>query len=294
MQKVIILRGVPASGKSTYAKQLVKDNPTSCVRINRDDIREMMNGYDLSKENEKLVKKTRDLMIMEALKSGRSVISDDTNISLNHQRRISDLARQYTKQTGNPTEVEIKEFEITLTEAIERDSKRKRPVGKSQITKIYNQLKGKKDTRGPHYKPQNTTLPPAIVCDLDGTLCIMNGRNPFDASSCESDLLNEPVADIVNNYHEKGEKIILLSGRTDKYIEETKRWLSKYQIPYDMLLMRKHGDSRKDAIIKKEIIDHHLWGKYYIRFVLDDRNQVVDMWRQEIGVACLQVNYGDF
>jgi len=75
---------------------------------------------------------------------------------------------------------------------------------------------------------------------------------------------------------------------------QTERWLAKHNVPYDMLIMRKHTDTRKDSIIKKEIFDEHIKGKYFVRFVLDDRNQVVDMWRQDLGLPCLQVYYGDF
>ena len=58
--------------------------------------------------------------------------------------------------------------------------------------------------------------------------------------------------------------------------------------------MRKTEDVRKDAIVKKEFFDTHIRDKYFVKYVLDDRNQVVDMWRLELGLACLQVNYGDF
>ncbi len=152
----------------------------------------------------------------------------------------------------------------------------------------------KHKSRGPVYVYQDKSLAPAIICDLDGTLALMNGRNPFDASKCEQDLLNEPVAHLVKAYAEQGTKIILLSGRMDNYKAETLRWLEKHEIQYEKLLMRRHGDSRKDAIIKKEIVDNEIKGKYFVSFVLDDRNQVVDMWRNEIGYACLQVYYGDF
>ena len=77
-------------------------------------------------------------------------------------------------------------------------------------------------------------------------------------------------------------------------MEQTIKWLTKYKIPYHDLLMRKTKDGRKDSVIKKEIVDEHIKGKYFVRFVLDDRDQVVDMWRKEMGYACLQVNYGDF
>jgi predicted kinase len=296
MQTITVLRGLPASGKSTYAKNLVKDNPGLYKRINRDDLREMFDGYVLSKENEKFVKKIRDILITEALRSNQNVIVDDTNLSEKNINRIQQLADIYKKETGNVVQVEVKEFEIELDEALARDASRERSVGKAVIQKLHRQFYGgtKNDKRGPNYCKQDQSLPPAIICDLDGTLAIMNGRNPFDASSCENDLLNEPIAEIVKSYFNNGTEIILLSGRTDNYMEETKRWLTKHDIPYHQLLMRKRGDSRKDAVIKKEIVDAEIKEKYFVRFVLDDRNQVVDMWRNELGYACLQVNYGDF
>lgn len=296
MQTIIILRGLPASGKSTYAKNLVKDTPGIYKRINRDELREMFDGYHLSRDNEKFAKKIRDILILEALRANQNVILDDMNLSERNLNRIQQLADIHKKETGNKVQVEVKNFEIALDEAIKRDELRDRPVGKSVIQKLHRQFYGgeKTDERGPNYCVQDSLLPPAIICDLDGTLAIMNGRNPFDASSCENDLLNEPIAEIVKSYFDMGTKIILLSGRTDNYMEETKRWLTKHEIPYHELMMRKKGDARKDAIIKKEIVDSEIKDKYFVRFVLDDRNQVVDMWRNELGYACLQVNYGDF
>jgi hypothetical protein len=67
-----------------------------------------------------------------------------------------------------------------------------------------------------------------------------------------------------------------------------------HQIPFDELLMRKTGDNRKDSIIKKEIFMEHVQNKYFIEFILDDRNQVVDMWRNDLQLPCFQVYYGDF
>jgi predicted kinase len=296
MQTITILRGLPASGKSTYAKGIIKLNPDSYKRINRDDLREMFDGYHLSKENEKFVKKVRDLLILEALKSGKHVIVDDTNLSEKNINRIKQLSDIYKKETGQSTEIIIKDFEVTLEEALSRDAKRDRSVGQSVIKKLHRQFYGDVgvEERGPTYCVQDSTLSPAIICDLDGTLAIMNGRNPFNATTCEDDLLNKPIAEIIKTYHNKGTSIILLSGRTDNYKEQTERWLAKYDIPYHQLLMRRKGDSRKDSVVKKEIVQSEIQDKYFIRFVLDDRNQVVDMWRKELGFACLQVNYGDF
>ena len=59
------------------------------------------------------------------------------------------------------------------------------------------------------------------------------------------------------------------------------------------IFMRKEGDSRNDGIIKTEIFDEHIKDKFYVCAVFDDRDRVVKAWR-DIGLLCLQVNYGDF
>ncbi len=294
MKKIIILRGLPASGKSTFAKQLVKENPGLYKRINRDDLREMFDTYHFSRDNEKFVKRVRDMLIREALRDGKHVIVDDTNLSSKNINRITQLAEEHRKKTGEPVEVTVKEFEVSLAEALERDAKREKRVGERVIRKMHRQFYGDGNSRDPQYSPQDETLPPAIMCDLDGTLAILNGRNPYDGSVCEDDILNQPIYDILKNYHDLGNKVLLLSGRMDSFQPQTERWLAKHNVPYDMLIMRKHTDKRRDSIIKQEIFDEHIKDKYFIRFVLDDRNQVVDMWRQDLGLPCLQVYYGDF
>ena len=57
--------------------------------------------------------------------------------------------------------------------------------------------------------------------------------------------------------------------------------------------MRKEGDNRPDEVVKEEIFNENIRGNYSVRFVLDDRSKVVDMWRQ-LGLKCLQVAEGDF
>ena len=133
MKKIIILKGLPASGKSTYAKQLVKEKAGMYKRINRDDLRHMLDGYHFTKANEKFVKKTRDWLISEALKAGKHVIVDDTNLSDSNITRLKQLALEHQNETGHEVLIEIKEFEISLEEAIARDKKRENPVGASVI-----------------------------------------------------------------------------------------------------------------------------------------------------------------
>lgn len=142
----------------------------------------------------------------------------------------------------------------------------------------------------------------AIICDLDGTLCLFrHHRGPYDASRCDQDLPNVPVLTIVNTmYRNHGYELIFVSGREDKYREQTVRWLNKHvaspevliDINGHLLFMRKTDDNRKDSIIKQEIYDR-IKDHFDIQFVLDDRDQVVEMWRLN-GLTCLQVAPGNF
>lgn len=294
MKKVIILQGLPASGKSTYAKQLVKDNVGMYKRLNKDDLRAMLDVGNHSPSNEKFVERVRDLMLVEALKEGKHVVIDDTNLSERPVERIKNVVQKYRSDTGEQVEVEIKRFDIALVEAIDRDKKRgETSVGKNVILRMYKQhILG--DERGPHYKEQNTSLPPAILCDLDGTLAIIKHRSPYDGKSAHLDLLNEPIADILRMYKANGNAIIFMSGRNEDAREVTTTWLQTHNIEFDGLNMRAEGDNRKDSIVKKEMFEKYVKDKYYVRFVLDDRDQVVNIWRLDLGLPCLQVNYGDF
>jgi hypothetical protein len=84
-----------------------------------------------------------------------------------------------------------------------------------------------------------------------------------------------------------------MSGRDGSCRDITIKWLEDNNIKYDSLLMRAESDFRKDSIVKKELFDNHIKNKYFIEYVLDDRNQVVDMWR-DMGLKCLQVQEGNF
>ena len=135
----------------------------------------------------------------------------------------------------------------------------------------------------------------AIICDLDGTLSINDhGRSFFEADDCDKDSLNEPVALVLKLAIMAGIQIINLSGREDKYSEPTQRFLSNHNLSNDtVLIMRETGDNRADDIIKWEIYQEHIEPNYDIHFILDDRQQVVDMWRSK-GLTCFQVAAGKF
>lgn len=293
MKKVLILKGLPASGKSTFARQLLDENKGAWKRLNKDELRAMLDNSEHSKENEKFVEKVRDIMLVEALKAGKSVIVDDTNLSDRPIERITQVVQKYNKDTGEEVKIEFKIMETSLEVSLVRDAKREKKVGDAVIMRMYKQHI-LKDERGPHYQAQDESLPAAIICDLDGTLAIINNRSPFDGLKVENDLLNKPIAEIVKLYYSLGVKVIFMSGREEVSRIPTLTWLENNRISFHELFMRKSADNRKDSIIKKELYQEYIKDKYYVKFVLDDRNQVVDLWRIELGLPCLQVNYGDF
>jgi len=139
--------------------------------------------------------------------------------------------------------------------------------------------------------------PRAIICDLDGTLALLGDRSPYDTGKALEDALNNPVANVIEVYAHQNlfdVRLILLSGREDRYRGVTEEWLKKHKIThYEALFLRKSGDRRKDFVIKQEVYEQQIKGKYDVLFVLEDRDQVVRMWR-EIGLTCFQVEYGDF
>lgn len=139
----------------------------------------------------------------------------------------------------------------------------------------------------------NTQLPDCIICDIDGTIAINNsGRSPYDWKRVGEDALNSTIADILKST--PVQMVFLFSGRDEECRELTQEWLRKNNVYYDTLVMRPEGDVRKDSIVKRELFKKYVKGKYNVKFVLDDRNQVVDMWRNELGLICLQVAEGDF
>jgi predicted kinase len=278
MLNVIICKGLPGSGKSTWAKKLIDDHPGQYKRINKDDLRAMLDNGKFSKQNEDFVLEVRNQILLIALQQGKHVIIDDTNLHPKHEAKIRELVK------GTAT-VSIQDFtHISVETCIKRDLNRFASVGEKVIRDMYKQFLAPK--LEPY--PFKEGLPNAVICDLDGTLCLLRNRNPYYASRCDQDDLNPVVASLL-----VGKTVLLVSGREEKYREPTLNFLTKYNIQYHALWMRETGDRRKDSIIKKEIFDRHIRDVYNIEFVLDDRNQVVELWRS-LGLTCLQVADGDF
>ena len=99
--------------------------------------------------------------------------------------------------------------------------------------------------------------------------------------------------DIIENFAKSGISTVFCSGRGSNEEIITKEWLTKHGLGHFPLYMRDRHDPRQDSIVKEIILDFELLTRYEPYFMIDDRKQVVDMWRSR-GFVCLQCDVGDF
>lgn len=231
-----------------------------------------------------------DTAVRSAILSKYNIVIDAVNLNPKTIKKWKDVA----DKAGY--EFETKEFKISMAEAIERDLARGGKVGAKVIRDFYYRYYPDDlvNYQSRYMKTPNQFLPDCIVCDLDGTLALSNGRSPYDGTRVDEDSVNHQLLWILELLS-KTLPIIFVSGReaTDICFEKTNNWLKKHcQFKY-ALYMRDKGDHRKDAIVKEEIYKQKIESNFNVRLWFDDRNQVVDKVR-ELGLLCAQVYYGDF
>lgn len=299
--EVIATVGIPASGKSTWAIQKAKYDQ-NYVRVNRDDYRFMMKDAPMCDPKvEGIISKLVLQAVDAALAKNLSVIVDQTHLKPEYLEALAEHVKYKAV-------FKVQVFDISLDKAIERDKLREKCVGEHVIRKMWKDYRSLVDSKSnahlfvtrqpikemytdPVYDPN---LEEVIICDLDGTLAHMNGkRGPFEWHRTDVDDLDGTVARTIKDHMALGHKIIFMSGRSEEGRVPTEQWLEFYGFKYHALFMRKKDDFRKDNIIKEELYNEHVKGKYNVRVIYDDRQQVVDMWRS-LGLKVYQVAKGDF
>ena len=137
-----------------------------------------------------------------------------------------------------------------------------------------------------------------VIFDIDGTLAdidhrrvFLEGERPhwarFNAAMGE-DKPNRPIVDLYQTLWTSGiYDLQIVTGRNEAFRKITETWLTWNEIPFNRVLMRAEKDNRPDNIIKSEILEQLRAEGRDIAFAVDDRQQVVDMWRAN-GVTCLQ------
>ncbi|BEL11587.1 hypothetical protein Q0Z83_097780 [Actinoplanes sichuanensis] len=298
MTRLLITRGLPASGKTTFARKLQPD----VVRVNRDDLRRMLHGRRLATQRaEAQITQAQRAAVEALLRARGSVIVDDTNLRAKTVREWAEMAARHNAS------FEVHDFtDVPVDECVRRDADRPEDdrVGEEPIRRMHQRyLAGRNlplpipfvDPGGSDvvYRP-DPDLPKAVLVDIDGTVALMSGRSPYDWGRVGEDEPNPAVITAVRAMHAAGHAIVFCSGRDAVCRAETEAWLDLFVgVPYEALFMRPEGDSRKDSIVKREIFDLEVRDRWLIVGVFDDRQQVVRMWRQ-LGLTVFQVAEGDF
>ena len=288
MPELRVLIGLPASGKTAYARDLMNREEFSnpWFRINWDDARKVRD-VPFSRKAEDEMQKSTFIMAEEQGKKGWNIIVDNTNLNENTRNKWKGVA-----QRANMTYTEVR-FDTPLQTCIERDAKREgdAQVGRAVIERMAL-FTGMIEFNANKY----------VIVDMDGTLAdcshrihhVTGGNHNWDAfeSMSMDDAPRQPIAGLVDILSNSGYAVLIVSGRQiGRAGKNTVKWLEKHCVPYKHIFMRQTGDNRPDNIVKQEILDK--LPKDRIGYVLDDRNQVVKMWRDN-GLTCLQVAPGDF
>jgi len=143
-----------------------------------------------------------------------------------------------------------------------------------------------------------------VIFDIDGTLAdiahrrhhVSDGRSNWAAfnQAMGDDTPNDAIVSLYQTLWKSGAyNLEIVTGRNERFRDITERWFVWNEIPFTRITMRADNDHRADHIIKEEILNRFLVQKHEIEFAVDDRQQVVDMWRRN-GIICLQCDVGDF
>lgn len=298
MTRLIATRGLPASGKTTFARTL----QPSVLRVNRDDLRRMLHGERLFTQwAEAQVTVVQRAQVEALLRARADVCVDDTNLRARTLRGWADLAARHG------AEFEVHDFtDVPLAECLRRDAARPAAdqVGAEAIRRLHERyLEGRAlplpvpqaaPGRPAVVHPPSTEPAEIVLVDIDGTVALAVSRSPYDMTRVGEDEPNTAVIAAVRAMHAAGYGVVFCSGRDDSARAATEAWLARHvRVPHLGLHMRAVGDTRKDSIVKREIYDREIRDRYRVAGVFDDRVQVVRMWRA-LGLTVFQVADGDF
>lgn len=313
MSKIIVLIGVSASGKSTYANELVLKTKSKIV--SRDIVRkkyfnQSVKGVLGFQEENKVTNLCRKLA-GKYLSAGYDVIIDDTNL----RTRYIDEWITFSVLLNHEIKIEIMPL-LNKEIYVDRDNKREDSVGSLVIDKQYDLFKanfkeyekraanpllyGNKKITIPKFVPfevepyvQNKTLPRAVWVDIDGTLAETTSRDIYDYSRVATDKCIEPVKVVVNLLADAGVKVVIMSGRENFCFNETKKWLDDNGIKYNEIHMRESNDDRPDDIVKYEMFNEFMRDNYNVIGAFDDRLRVSRLII-ELGVKLFFVGDPDY
>lgn len=302
-QQLIIMRGLPGSGKSTWARTWVAGDPERRARVNRDELRQLVHngtfikGSKVRRGTEKTIIAAEHAMVRRFLEAGLSVVDDNTNLPSWTVKELMKIAQD----AG--VKVQVKDLtNVPLETCLVLDAQREATVGEEVIRGLHKRyVQGRYPLAVPKLGERNAPKPyvpdallrRAVIVDIDGTVAKMRDRGPYDWHLVEQDDPNWPVIHAVQLFQADGYHLVFLSGRKEQARDGTVRWLETHVSTDFDLYMRADDDDRPDYLTKLDLFDDHVRDDYWVKLVFDDRDQVVRLWR-DLGLACFQVDYGDF
>lgn len=305
--KISITVGLPGSGKTTLANEIQAVSPDSTVLISRDGLRkELFNGEGiLEGHQEAYISKVQKQIVKDALRANKHVVVHDMNLREKYRTEWAKIARNH----GAEFEI-IDLTSVEVGECIDRVWRRYDQGGRAVPIDVLVELDKKfikplqgQPVKAPeiHAEPvsfapwvRTPGLPDAIIVDIDGTVADGKGvRNMYDPTKYH---LDKPKQDVIRLVQDEAYKlntqIIFLSGRHLDYEEATREWLFQHvKVPFRLFM--REDPHRDDSVEKYLLFDRYIRGNWNPKYVLDDRDRVVDMWRS-LGLLTLQVERGDF
>lgn len=284
--ELIILVGCSGSGKTTWAKAHVEQNPKQWVIISRDEARRELfpefapHEYKHTKAREKKVSSYCENLFNLSVGLGNNVIIADTN--------LNPAYRELWKKRGeeNGYEVTFQDFPMTFEEILKRNQYRGETSVPTPV--LLRQWKAWREYKGFEKYEPDTTKRKAIIVDVDGTIAIKGNRSPYDWERVGEDTPRKMIIQMIHQFatlHKAS--IIFMSGRDGSCYEQTKAWLSEHTYFTtscgDKLLMREAGDMRKDSVVKEELFWQHVADNYNVLAVFDDRPVCVELWH-DLGI----------
>ena len=277
MARMIILRGIPGSGKSTWRDE------SGLSFVNMDTLRQECRGY-----SEREVRIVHDERILFFLDKGIDFIIDNTHIKKHSYQKYLGWAGEAGYETY------IKLFKTDLHTCIDRNSQRDNPVPLSVLLRMAHDF-GYDLQNVFRIEPDHYGQIPAIIVDLDGTLCDIEppsqDQNTF-FQGISSARKNETVSTITQHFYDST-LILLVSGRAETYRAQTETWLAEHQVPYDWLLMRTVGDPTDDALVKEALFSTYVAPYCRVLFCVNDLPSVCQTWIA-LGFTCVQLQVADF
>jgi predicted kinase len=297
MPKLIILCGPSGAGKTSLAHSIssqLESDGNHFLRINQDDH----------------TKSGHLTMFKAAIECKRNIVMDRLNFNKEQRARYLNPA----KESGYETQIIVmhENYETCLKRCnarLDHPTITTEEHAKNALNMFFSKYErptfDEADTVEYRY-PNITNRSSAILVDIDGTAANIDHRLYFvdkkDGKKADwksffdnihLDTPNQWCREIVNSMRDKN-LIVFCSGRPDSLKPQTKKWLEDNKFFYDYLMMRPRADHRDDKLVKEIILDFEIKTRFAnIKFAIDDRARVVDMWRSR-GIVTLACAKGDF